>query len=242
MMALSFFDNFGKIWIINLPHRVDRRREMERQLRRVGVLAHDPRITFFPAIRPDDAGGFPTIGTRGCFMSHLAVLREIQTSDAKFALILEDDCNFDLRAVNNLTNHILLKNTMMYGGVLNTVKSQPQGKEGFVAVGADMALMGAHCIAVEPKVAKDIADYFEKILRRPPGDPEGGPMHVDGAYSWYRKMHPERATVLAVPEIAYQRSSATDIHEGRSIRRSILPVPLISFLRKMKNTVRQVFR
>ena len=56
--------------IINLPERIDRKREMQKQLANVGWGAD-----FFSAIRPTHPDGFESVGARGCFLSHLAVLR-----------------------------------------------------------------------------------------------------------------------------------------------------------------------
>lgn len=39
-------------------------------------------------------------------------------------------------------------------------------------------------------------------------------MHVDGAYSWFRKDHPFLRTLLADPELGYQRPSRSDIFTG----------------------------
>ena len=58
-------------YVINLEDRTDRRAEMEQQLRRVGWQA-----AFVAAIRPVDAGDFPSVGARGCFLSHLATLKQ----------------------------------------------------------------------------------------------------------------------------------------------------------------------
>lgn len=43
---------------------------------------------------PKEAEKFPTIGTRGCFMSHLGVLRDAIQAGLEGILILEDDVNF----------------------------------------------------------------------------------------------------------------------------------------------------
>jgi len=43
---------------------------MQKELSRIGW-----RAEFFPAVRPETAQGFPWIGARGCFLSHLAVLK-----------------------------------------------------------------------------------------------------------------------------------------------------------------------
>lgn len=43
------------------------------ELKRIGIEAADVEV--FPAIRPIDVLGFPSIGTLGCYLSHLAVLK-----------------------------------------------------------------------------------------------------------------------------------------------------------------------
>src|SRR4051812_14092949 len=75
-------------YIINLESRRDRRTEMEGQLGRVGWGAE-----FFPAVRPTDAGDFQTIGTKGCFLSHLGVLKRASQNN-RHLVIMEDDLNF----------------------------------------------------------------------------------------------------------------------------------------------------
>jgi GR25 family glycosyltransferase involved in LPS biosynthesis len=75
-------------FVINLATRADRRAEMEAQLNRVGWQAE-----FFAAFRPNAAEGFPSIGARGCYLSHLAVLR-LGLRSRNHVLIMEDDLNF----------------------------------------------------------------------------------------------------------------------------------------------------
>lgn len=53
--------------------------------------------------------------------------------------------------------------------------------------------------------------YLEAMLKRPNGSPEGGPMHVDGAYSWFRRAHPGVAAYVCTPSVAQQRYSRSDI-------------------------------
>src|SRR6516164_1613527 len=80
---------FEAIFVINLEHRTDRRAEMQKQLSVIGWDAE-----FFPAIRPESAANFISIGARGCFLSHLAVLKRARNADANRLIILEDDVNF----------------------------------------------------------------------------------------------------------------------------------------------------
>jgi hypothetical protein len=57
--------------------------------------------------------------------------------------------------------------------------------------------------------------YLEAMQARPAGDAAGGPMHVDGAYFWFRRAHPHVRAVLATRVLGYQRPSRTDVHAPR---------------------------
>ncbi|NIC41040.1 glycosyltransferase family 25 protein [Aquabacterium sp. A08] len=213
-----WFELFDGIFVINLPARADRRREIDQQLRRVGLSLTHERVVLFPAVRPDAPGGFPSIGARGCFMSHLGAMRMAQARGMGNILILEDDCDFS-KEVDELLPRLSsalqsLDWALFYGGALNRFEAQT-AVPGLQSVQASSGLMGSHCIALRAKVVPVVAAYFDAMLQRPPGSEEGGPMHVDGAYSWFRKDHPELTTLMAEPELAFQRSSATDIHDKR---------------------------
>ena len=61
---MTVFDYFDQIRVINLPDRTDRRREMDKELKILG-LANDPRVSYFAAVKPNDMGKFTSIGARG---------------------------------------------------------------------------------------------------------------------------------------------------------------------------------
>lgn len=60
-------------------------------------------------------------------------------------------------------------------------------------------------------------------------------MHVDGAFSVYREQHPDFITYLANPSLAGQRSSRSDIAQGRWFDDITGLRDLIALLRKTKN-------
>jgi hypothetical protein len=62
-------------------------------------------------------------------------------------------------------------------------------------------------------------------------------MHVDGAYTWYRRLSPEDVTLAAVPELGHQRSSRTDIHDLRWFDRLPLVHDTVAGLRRLKNMI-----
>ena len=72
---MDLFDCFNRVVIINLPERKDRRRDMERQLQLAGI-SKERVVEFFPGIRPDVLGDWPSLGVQGNFLSHYTVLRQ----------------------------------------------------------------------------------------------------------------------------------------------------------------------
>jgi hypothetical protein len=64
---VTIFPGFDRIRIINLPSRPDRRREMEAELRRLG-LAGDPRVEFVDGVVVEDMAPFRARGEKGVFL------------------------------------------------------------------------------------------------------------------------------------------------------------------------------
>ena len=212
---MKLTDRFERIFVINLAHRADRRKEMAEQLSRVGLSLTSPGVTLFEAVRPNDPAGFDSVGARGCFMSHLGVLRA--SARLRSVLILEDDLNFDDHICDRLSPALTaLAGTweVFYGGY----RVQQTSLESSPLVFADpvQPVETTHFVAFNgEKTINCLAAYLEAMLGRPAGDEAGGPMHVDGAYSHFRADHSEMKTYLANPQLGYQRPSRTDIHAHR---------------------------
>lgn len=232
----ALLDTFDRIRIISLVQRTDRRREMTGELERLGLPVDGTHIAFHDACRPDDAGHFPSIGARGCFHSHLDILRETLASDARNILILEDDLDFskdaEARLPAMLTALRALPWAIFYGGY-----EQYGGRLDKAPLSlADCAetIRTTHCLAFSREAVTAAVPYLARMAEGRPGDPAGGPMHVDGAYSWFRKAHPAFATYLATPEIGHQRPSRTDIHAlGLTDRMPVLRETK-AFMRRIK--------
>jgi hypothetical protein len=236
-------DYFDRIYVINLPARTDRRREMAEQLAKVNLGFDDPRIGLFSAIHPDHAAGFESIGTRGCFLSHLEVLRDARHNSFDRILILEDDLNFTpdfLQRCPAALSALAARNwELFYGGYQFPGKSvPPAGADGLAVVASVQPVQTAHFLGFQQPVIARMIEFLEALLRRPAGDPDGGPMHVDGAYTRYRQLHPGAVTLAAVPELGYQRSSRTDIHDLRWFDRLPVIRETIGGLRRVKNSLR----
>lgn len=231
---------FDRVYVINLPERTDRRREISAQLRVIGMALDDPLIQLFAAVRPSDAGGFRTVGARGCFLSHLAVLRDAREKGHRSILILEDDVDWTsaaLTAGGGAAAALRAPWMFLHGGVEGG-SSGGNSRIRLERVPPDEALLLAHFVGLRGAVIAALVPYLEAILERPAGSPEGGPMDVDGAYSWFRRSHPEVATCLCVPPLARQRSSRSDITEPKGWR----AWPVADWGRRVLRPIRTGFR
>lgn len=203
---------FDCIYVINLPDRIDRRREITAQLALIG-LAGDPLVAFFPAVRPTDPEDFGSLGERGCFLSHLGALKDAVAAGHRSILILEDDVDWTPAALARNARLDALRDTdwgFLHGGRGHD-RAAADGAISLVRLEPERELLLGHFIGLRGDVIARMVDYLEAMLQRPKGSPEGGPMHVDGAYSWFRRAHPEVAAYVCSPSVAQQRSSRSDI-------------------------------
>jgi glycosyl transferase, family 25 len=234
-------DYFERIYIINLPSRTDRQAEIAAQLKAIGLSLAEGQVELFAAVRPDAAEGFPSIGARGCFMSHLGVLRKAQQLGLQRVAIFEDDLDFaaDFNArIQPLLGRLASVNwSIFYGGyhLEGALRGLAQGE--LLEAQADELIGTTHFLVLQGAAIAAAVQYLEAILARPAGDPAGGPMHVDGAYNWFRRANPQFKTVLASPELGFQRASRTDIHDLRWYDRVALVREGVACLRLIKNAL-----
>lgn len=226
----SLFDAFESIRILNLPHRGDRRREMLAELAKFG-LAGDDRVSFFAGSTKTDRGPFSSPGEHGCYLSHLALLKEASEARER-VLVLEDDCDFLPQAAEY---ELPDEWDIFYGGY---TAEEPDNLE-------TSNMIGAHCMGYSPRAARAFAAYLEELLQ-PGFEPDalavargnytpGVNPPFDGAIVWFRRAHPEMKTVFA--QIAVQRSSRSDIAGGGLLDRTFPSAA--SAARKAKNWLRK---
>jgi hypothetical protein len=200
--------------IINLPERRDRRRAVVKELDTLGMQAGRNGVEFFDAIRPADAAGFPSPAVRGCFLSHLEVLREAEVLGHESVLILEDDLS---------VSPLLPK---FFDEVRESLDAEPWGIAYFgytdsnkIRIDTDRKMVRysepigcAHFYAIHRRILPQLLDFLENLQRRRPGHPAGGPMHYDGALATFRAQNPDVVTLIAYPCLGFQRSSRSDIY------------------------------
>ena len=218
-------------FVISLKDRFDRRREMGRQLSRIGWNA-----SFFDAIRPIDAGGFPSLGARGCFLSHLAVLEMAREVALPCIVILEDDVNFCREFPDQWKQAMSTINplewSIFYPGHLLRLRAM-----GMHLVEPSMGVQCTHFMMINGCAFLEIIQGLKEILSRPTGHPDGGPMHVDGAYSTIRSRSTRLRTYAFSPILGYQRPSRTDVGTLRWFDRARAIAPAIRMGRRLKTFI-----
>ncbi len=223
-------DLFDQIYIINLPERTDRKNEISVQLEKVGLSFSDPLLHLFPAVRPESKGAFPSIGARGCFMSHLGVLEHATTAHHNSILILEDDVDWTPAAVASgsvlLTTLQRTNWTYLHGGLGKDQRDATTVEFHLEELKPEQGILLAHFVGMRGETIARAHSYLMAIVGRPPGSPQGGPMHVDGAYNWLRKDNPEIRGYVCVPSLARQRPSSSDITPNTGLK----ALPFISHM------------
>jgi hypothetical protein len=231
---MNLIDIFERIYIVNLPERSDRRQEMDEELANIGLKVDGQRIRYFRAIRPENAGEFPSLGSRGCFMSHLAILNEAIKDGLSNILIMEDDLSPDIRCKSiepAMVQRLQAGNWHFayFGHVEKNESESPVWRENLEPMAT------THFYALNGSVLKPLRDHLEACLKRPLGHPQGSPMHVDGAYSLFRQQQPNIITLMADPSLGGQRSSRSDIFPNKWYDRIAFTRQLASIARSVKN-------
>jgi glycosyl transferase, family 25 len=204
-------DYFDRTFIISLPERTDRRGDMKRELRRVGIDLVPNRVEFFDAIKPSDPAGFASIGTHGCYLSHLELLIRARENGWQNILLMEDDLTFSPRYTRDepyLVEQLLDSNWgfVYFGNQFNRLTQDPVDFEPWTD-----HIRGTHFYAVNGWVFDPLIQFLEEVRQRPLGDPRGGSIPIDGALSTFRERNPEIETLMTLPNLGQQRSSRSDI-------------------------------
>lgn len=229
MSGAPLFDAFDRVRIVNLQSRTDRRAEMERELRRVG-MAGDGKVAFFPAIVCPDPGPFRRIGSHGNFLARIRLLEEAAAANES-VLILEDDCDFIAPALRayRMPAHW----DIFYGGYHALDPDDPDRSD----------IIGSHFMGFSARAAHIAADYLTRYLQpdfpidaqaaaEPGFDPAIRPP-IDGAFVWMRRAHPELTTAFAM--LGVQRRSRTDVGDQHPWDRVPVLRSLAALLRRLRN-------
>lgn len=232
-----FFDYFDAKYLINLPERKDRLERVRKQFEKHD-LSFDG-VTLFEGVKCREKEGFPSLGARGCFLSHLGVFKDAEARGAEKILVMEDDLVFrrDLFIYQNrLVEELKHKKWgVVYFG--NPAPGNEEGSTGLEVLDvlpSETGLQQTHLYAVQGKVLSRLIVYLETMLTRQAGDLNGGPMHVDGALSWFRRQNLDVVTLVSRALLGVQGSSRSDITPSKL---DALPgaASVLELLRKIKN-------
>lgn len=223
---------FDDKFVISLASRLDRRARVQKEFSALGIDMGKAGVAWFDGLRFDDPAGFPNIGVRGCFSSHLALLRRC-AQNGRPMLIMEDDVHFNHGAGAAWTDAVAAGDDwdLFYYGY-----TSPPSLPGTATVQTyDGPTIGGHFYAVTPGFAEAMAAFMEGCETRMPGHPLGGPMYRDGAFNHYRKMVGTVRTLVSVPSLAGQFSSRSDLARTHRLY-DRLPVlqPLTNLARRFK--------
>lgn len=231
---MNVIDYFDGARIINISARKDRRLETVEEFARYGFHIDDEKIGFFKAVTPSEGNGFPSVGVRGCFLSHLGVLEEAMRLNLKNVLIMEDDIQFS-RRISEYGRQAIESLEGMDWDIVYFGHSFEGGNSSSPAWKAvDQPIHLAHFYAVNGKCFGKLRDFLSQVLERPPGHPDGGPMHYDAALNTLIHKNKEIQAYYFTWNFGYQRPSRTDLHELSIFDRVPLLRPVMGMLRKLK--------
>lgn len=235
-------DFFERVYIINLPERVDRRKEIAHELDKAGLSLSVNNVEIFPAIRPDSADKFSSISIRGCFLSHLAILKQAKREGLANILVIEDDLTISKKFTSNQQTIVeqLAKSDwgFVYLGHIEKVsKDTPVKLQRFPA---EEWLLTAHFYGINGTIFDRLIDFLEKLQHRPTNHPQGGAAHIDWAYSYFRAQNPEVLTLIAAPNLGWQRSSRSDLHGTAWFDNTPVTREIVGIARKGKVWLRKL--
>lgn len=250
-------DFFERTYIINLPARADRRQQMAAELERVQMPLAPGKVEFFPAVRPEAAHAFPNQGVLGCFLSHLAILKQARQAGLSSVLVLEDDTAFTsdfARVEASLVKQLSQTDwSIVYLGYgpLPSYSYKDYYGDSLEATSEDcpvvlkryeLPLKGSHCYAVNGKALDPLIQFLENLLEQRLQQEliqMEGALPLDGAYFdtalyLFEKHYPEANSLIVCPNLSVQRSSRSDITPGR-LDKLPLPSVVIDAIRAVKS-------
>lgn len=233
---IQLFAGFGSRRLISMKARVERRQRIDASLARYGLSLEKLGVAVFDGLSFDDANGFPSRGVRGCFTSHMTLMQECAAS-GKSMLVTEDDIDFDFDRIATFRRIVPdlqeAQWDIVYLGYLVPEMRGPMRFEAYRG-----GTIGGHFYGVTPEFARAVGDYMQSCTTRPRGDPIGGPMYRDAAFTMFRERHPELVTKLAVPPLAGQFSSRSDL-TPKSYQKWPLVGPILDKMYEVKAWLRR---
>ena len=238
---MNVIEYFDQVRIINTPSRKDRRAETQSEFERYGFNINTEKVKFFDGITFTNAKGFPNPGVRGCFHSHLNVLKNAELAKSTNVLILEDDIQFSKNIINLGTLAVESLSVLDWDiAYLGHDLTNPNGELTWKKVTGPM--LRAHFYCINGKTIARLVHFLEQIPERPVGHVDGGPMHYDGALNTFINSQKNLQVYYFSSNLGYQRPSKTNLHASHFFDSFIVLKPLVSLLRKCKRELYRITR
>lgn len=240
MSFADLFDWFDHVYIVNLPQRVDRRKETIAEFARAGVAIPNAKIDFFEASCPTDKAAFPSIGSLGNFLSQTRVLADALAQGHDRILICEDDLQLNDLPAKILTATLTdLRHTNWSIAALGYLDPTTPPLDHIGLSPWSGGTRGTQFWAIQGDAIAQFHTYLELVRSRPSGHPDGGSMFFDGAFNMVRSQIPDLSFRIATPCLAGQRASRTDIHALRFYDRIEPLRSIVGGVRKLRNQNRR---
>ncbi len=233
---MGIFEYFDRTRIVNLAVREDRRIETQEEFEKCGFSVRSEKVDFFPACSPDESAGFPSPGVRGCYLSHKNILEEAIQDKLENILFLEDDICFSKR-LPELNESIVSElqtldwDIAYFGHTLPAEKDVPHWEL------LTKPTQQTHFYAINSGIFERFLRFLDDVMSRPPGHPDGGPMHYDAAIHTFRVQNPDVKAFYYTHNLGFQRPSKTDLHKTAFYDDLRLFKPITGFLRKVKGKI-----
>lgn len=215
---MKFTEFFDRTYVINLPERLDRRKQIEQELNRAEMPLQPGKVELFEAIKVESAEGFDSVGGRGCFMSHLAIYKQAKELGLNNVLILEDDLllsphfkQYEESFIEQLQAYDWA--VVVFGylplGQLPPDRTPPESPKFGKLEPSQEVLVGTHFYAVNAKAFDRVIAAFEFILSLSPEELASATRYPDGLLNDLGN-EDDFLRLKAIPSFAAQRSSRSD--------------------------------
>ena len=234
------FQEFDQVRIINLPERTDRRRAVLRELSAIGIGEVAPPISFFEARRPPSAAPGAK-GPNGALISHREVIRDALAAGAESLLILEDDIFFRRPSPDAIAAVLEAMRReswdLLYCGYLDPAEADLTGRGALASW--EGRVIGGHFCGMNRAFMARMVDFMDSFGLPGADGVITNPTHRDGAFNLFIERNPDVVRKLAVPCLAVQRSSRTDLHKNRFLDRTPIVREAVNSARAFYNQFRK---
>ena len=209
---MHIFDYFDRLAIVHLPDREDRFSALNKELLKIGIDIHHPKVDIPEPPMPKTSNGFSSRGVYGSFLSHLEIIEAAYREGLETVWILEDDAIFSrkFRSQQRTVARHLRDHEWDLCFIGHSVwKELPHSPTGLLRFSGPF--VWAHSYAVHRRIMPRLIEYLRQSESREPGHSEGGKIYIDAAYFFFRQFNPDVISVVSSPCLSVQKGSPSSL-------------------------------